>query len=68
MEIKCPRTKKFHFKINIEEYITDLEKVGIEQQTPIVVTIPCSKCKMLETYEIYKNRILIKSEPNNYHK
>jgi phage FluMu protein Com len=63
MEIKCPRTKRFHFKINIEEYISDLEKLGIEQQTPIIVTIPCSKCKMIETYEIYKDRVLIKSSP-----
>lgn len=68
MEIKCPRTKRFHFEINIEEYINDLEKLGIEQQTPIRVKIPCSKCKMLETYEIYKDRITIKSEPNSINK
>lgn len=64
MEVKCPRTKRFHFSINIEEYISDLERLGIEQQTPIRVTIPCSKCKMLEEYEIYKDRILMKSKPN----
>ena len=68
MEVKCPRTKKFHFSINIEEYIHDIEALGIEQQTPIKVKIPCSKCKMIETYEIYKDRVLIKSEPNKFHK
>lgn len=68
MEIRCPRTKKFHFNINIEEYITDLEKVGVEQQTPIKIKIPCAKCKMIETYEIYKDRIFIKSEQNKFHK
>ena len=64
MEVRCPRTKRFHFNINIEEYIGDLEKLGIEQQTPITITIPCAKCKMLETYEIYKNKTIIKSKEN----
>ena len=68
MEIRCPRTKKFHFDINIEEYIRDIEKLGIEVEIPIKVKIPCSKCKMIETYEIYKNRIYIKSEENKFHK
>ena len=68
MEIKCQITKKIHININIEEYISDLEKIGVEQQTPVIVRIPCSKCKMIETYEIYKDRILIKSEPNRFHK
>lgn len=69
MEIKCPRTKKFHININIEEYLTDLEKIGVEQQTPIKIRIPCSKCKMIEEFEIYsKDRILINSEPNKFHK
>lgn len=64
MEVKCPRTKRFHFSINFEEYIEDLEKIGIEQQTPIIINVPCNKCKMIETYELYKNRIVIKSKNN----
>lgn len=68
MEIKCPRTKKFHFGINIEEYIGDLEKLGIEQQTPIIIKIPCSRCKMIEEFTIYKNRVSVNSVPNIYHK
>lgn len=68
MEVKCPRTKKFHFEINIEEYISDLEKIGIVQQTPIIIRIPCNKCKMIEEFEIYKNRVSVKSEPNKFHK
>lgn len=66
MEIKCPRTKRFHFSINIEEYINDLERLGIEQQTPIIINIPCSKCKMIETYEIYKDRVNCKSKENKF--
>lgn len=68
MEIRCPRTKKFHFNINIEEYINDLEVLGIEQQTPLLIRVPCSKCKMIETFELYKDRYYTKSEPNKFHK
>ena len=41
--------------IGIEEYIKDLEKLGISQQTPLQVEIPCKTCKTIEVYEIYKN-------------
>lgn len=52
-------------KINIEEYIKDLEKLGIEQQTPLVISIPCSRCKAIETYEIYKDRYYFTSKPKS---
>ena len=41
--------------IGIEEYIKDLEILGISQQTPLRVEIPCRTCKTIEVYEIYKN-------------
>lgn len=61
MEIRC--TKAFHFKINIEEYIRDIERLGVEQQTPLIISVPCAKCKAIETYEIYKDRYYFKSQP-----
>jgi hypothetical protein len=64
MEIRC--AKAFHLKINIEEYITDLEKLGIEQQTPLVISVPCAKCKAIETYEIYKDRYYFTSKPKSH--
>lgn len=63
MEIRC--TKAFHFKINIEEYIGDLEKLGIEQQTPLIISVPCARCKAIETYEIYKDRYYFNSKPKS---
>lgn len=62
MEIRCKYTKAFLLNINIEEYIKQLEKIGISQQTPLEVEIPCKKCKMVETYHIYKDHYtMIKS-------
>ena len=62
MEIRCKNTKAFLLKVNIEEYIKELEKIGISQQTSLEIEIPCKRCKMLETYHIYKDRyIMMKS-------
>ena len=35
MVIKCHASKRFLANINIEEYVEELEKIGISQQTPI---------------------------------
>lgn len=43
--------------INIEEYYNSLKKMGIDTTMPLIIEIPCSKCKMVEVFEIY---------PNNY--
>lgn len=62
MQIRCKNTNAYLLKINIEDYLNQLEKIGISQQTPIQIEIPCKRCKMIETYYIYKDRYdLIKS-------
>ena len=43
--------------INIESYFNDIKKMGIEITIPIIIEIPCPKCRMVEVYAIY---------PNNY--
>ena len=62
MEIRCKSTKRYLFKIEIEEYYknlkkekyyANLKKMGIEVETPLVIEYPCPKCKMIEVYEIY---------------
>lgn len=63
MKVICTESGRFQFEINIEEYISDLEKLGIEQQTPIIIKIPCKICKRTEQYKIYKNRFIM--EPEN---
>ena len=64
MQIKCT-CGRFLLEINIEEYIGELEKLDIEQQTPIVVSLPCKFCKNNWNIEIYKVRFNLK--PNKRH-
>ena len=42
--------------IDIESYLKQLEDIGIVQEMPIKVTIPCKSCKQVEVYYIYKNK------------
>lgn len=53
MEIKCKATKRYLFKIEIEKYYESLKQIGVDITTPLIIEIPCPKCKMLEVYEIY---------------
>lgn len=65
MIIRCHASHRFLMKINIEEYLGDLEHLGISQQTPIVIEIPCRNCKTTEVYEIYRDKAIFK---NSYKK
>lgn len=56
MIIKCKKTKRFLMNINIEEYLENLEKVGVSQEIPLQIIIPCRLCKKKELYYVYKNR------------
>lgn len=58
MKIKCKKTKRFLCEINIEEYLKNLEKLGVSQQIPLKLTIPCRSCHEIEIYEIYENHYL----------
>jgi len=58
MEIKCKKTKRFLCEIDIEEYLKELRKLGISQEVPLRIKIPCRKCKEVEVYEIYENHYL----------
>lgn len=57
MELRCHASKRFLMNINLEDYLNDLEKLGISQQTPLEIEIPCKTCKTIEVYELYKNDI-----------
>lgn len=54
MKIKCKKTKRFLCEINIEEYLHNLEQLGICQELPLKLTIPCRACKEIEIYNIYE--------------
>ena len=56
MNIRCKKTKRFLVNIDIEKYVSNLEKIGIKQEIPLTITLPCPRCHQIETYEIYENR------------
>lgn len=58
MRITCKKTKRFLCEINIEEYLKNLEAMGISQQIPLKITVPCKGCRKTEIYKIYKNHYL----------
>ena len=54
MIIKCKKSKRFLCEVNIEDYLRNLEQLGICQELPLRIIIPCRACKQIEIYEIYQ--------------
>lgn len=66
MIIKCKATKRFLGNIQIEEYYNTMKKYGLKITVPIIIELPCPRCKMIEVYKIYPNTYEhIKSYKNN---
>jgi phage FluMu protein Com len=55
MKIRCKKTKRFLCEIDIESYLKHLEELGISQEIPLKITIPCRRCQKVEVYNIYKD-------------
>ena len=64
MKIRCKKTHRFLVEIEIEEYLSNLRKLGIKQELPLTITLPCPRCHKKETYEIYDNRYVYKNDTN----
>ena len=62
MIIRCKKTRRFLVEIQIEKYIENLRKIGIKQEIPLEITMPCPRCHEIETYEIYDNRYVFKEK------
>ena len=58
MKIRCKKTHRFLVDIDIENYLSNLRKLGIKQEIPLRITIPCPRCHNIEVYDIYENRYL----------
>lgn len=56
MIIRCKKTRRFLVEIDIEEYLENLRRIGIKQEIPLKITLPCPRCHQVETYEVYENR------------
>lgn len=54
MIIKCKKSKRFLCEVNIEDYLKNLDQLGISQELPLRIIIPCRACKQIEIYEIYE--------------
>lgn len=63
IEIKCKKTKRFLVEIDIETYLNNLRLIGIKQEIPLTITIPCPRCHKKEVYDIYEDRyVFIKNK------
>lgn len=60
MKIRCKKTRRFLVEIDIENYLSNLRKLGIKQEIPLKITLPCPRCHKQETYEIYSDRYKLK--------
>ena len=60
MVIKCKKSKRFLCEIDIEQYLSNLEQLGISQELPLKITIPCRSCREIEIYEIYEKHYKFK--------
>lgn len=56
MKIKCKKTKRFLLEIEIENYLANLRRIGIKQEIPLRITLPCPRCHKVEAYDIYEDR------------
>lgn len=61
MILRCHASNRFLAEIDIEEWNRQLARIGISQQTPLKVKIPCRTCKCTEFYEVYENKAVFKS-------
>ena len=52
MIIRCHASNRFLAEIDIESWYRQLEKIGIKQQTPLKLKIPCRTCKCTESIMI----------------
>lgn len=60
MKIRCKKTRRFLVDIDIESYLANLRKIGIKQEIPLTITIPCPRCHKVEVYEIYQENYKFK--------
>lgn len=60
MEIRCKSSKRFLLKINIDEFYSIIKKNGYDVTIPLEIEVPCSKCKMIEVFDIYPTHYIHK--------
>lgn len=56
MKIRCKKTRRFLVEVDIEDYLSNLKKIGVKQERPLRITIPCPRCHKVEVYDIYEDK------------
>lgn len=56
MKIRCKVSRRFLLEMDIESYLENLKSIGIRQEKPIRITVPCPRCHKVEVYEVYEDR------------
>ena len=64
MKIRCKKTDWFICEIQIEDYLENLERLGISQEIPLQITARCKKCGRDHTYSIYKTHYIEEKDKN----
>lgn len=65
IKIKCKKTHRFLCEINIEEYLNNLEELGVSQEIPLELRTRCKACREDEIYLIYKDHYIYKTLDKN---
>lgn len=68
MIIKCKKTKRFLCEVDIEEYLENLKQMGISQEIPLKITVPCKACKKIEVYHVYEKHYVFKENKEKSNK
>lgn len=58
MIVRCKKTRRFLVEIDIEEYLENLRKIGIKQELPLRITMPCPRCHKIEIYDVYEGKTI----------
>ena len=58
MKIRCKKTRRFLVDIEIETYLSNLRKIGIKQEIPLRITLPCPRCHTIEVYDVYEDKYI----------
>lgn len=58
MIVRCKKTRRFLVEIDIEKYLENLRKIGIKQELPLRITMPCPRCHKIEIYDVYERKYI----------
>lgn len=43
-------------EIDIEVYLENLRAIGVKQEFPLRIVVPCPRCHKVEVYEVFEDR------------